>query len=127
MKKLLFNRPVIYGIAMYGFFLFGRWSAPLQTVTQVKEVVVHQVRTIVKNKDGSSTTTIVTDRETKKKDVTSAPKPNLNVSALAGVDVTSKFAPVYGVHVTKQVLGPVTVGAYGLTTGIVGVSLGVTF
>ncbi len=52
----------------------------------------------------------------------------VTLSALAGVSFAG-VAPqmVYGASITKPVLGPVTVGAFGLSNGTVGASLGLTF
>jgi hypothetical protein len=57
------------------------------------------------------------------------PKTNtLNISGLVGNDFTKGLlAPTYGVSVTKQVLGPMTVGAWGLTNGTIGLSIGLNF
>lgn len=49
------------------------------------------------------------------------------ISALAGFTPFSITAPVYGAHVSSQLLGPISVGAFGLTSGVVGVSLGLDF
>ena len=35
--------------------------------------------------------------------------------------------PVYGLSITKPVWGPLTVGAWGLSSGVAGISLGLTF
>lgn len=50
----------------------------------------------------------------------------LNVSALAGLDV-SKMRPVYGASVSKEMLGPITLGAFGMTNGLIGLSIGLNF
>jgi hypothetical protein len=50
----------------------------------------------------------------------------LNVSGLVGIDL-SRQMPVYGVSINKQLIGPITVGAYGLTNGTLGVSFGINF
>lgn len=56
------------------------------------------------------------------------------VSLLAGVDFAPAWQPIpnagpltLGVHVEYRVAGPVNVGAWGLLTGAVGVSVGVEF
>jgi hypothetical protein len=48
-----------------------------------------------------------------------------SVSFLAGL--TLRVEPVYGAAVTYRVLGPITVGAWGLSSGVLGASLGVTW
>lgn len=129
-------------------FAFGRYSVQGVKTTETVQVVdkkkierdKHKKTTtvVVELPDGTKRTeTVVTDDSTTKidestvsKDVkTSTPvkRNTLSVSALAGVDVTSLKSITYGVAVNKEVLGPITVGAWGLTSGTVGVSLGVNF
>lgn len=51
-----------------------------------------------------------------------------SISALAGASVTNTpFALVYGVAASKPVLGPISVGVFGLSSGVLGVSAGLTF
>ncbi len=113
-----------------------------QTTTDTKtDQDKHRETTTVTEKkpDGTTKTTTKTieDTETKKQtdknsvtrtDQTVMPlKTNtLNVSALAGLDL-SRQTPVYGVSLSKQFIGPITLGAYGLTNGTVGISIGLNF
>lgn len=119
---------------------YGYRNAQITTTTdQVAEVKDnHTVITTVTTKTpaGDVKTVKTVDSNTKSKstenkqiNAPSSPTKRLNVSALAGVDLSNLRAvvPVYGVSVTKQVLGPVTVGAFGLTNGVIGVSLGMEF
>jgi len=132
-------------------FAAGRYSAPkipdshIVTTTVVddkKEVKQddHKKTVIVKTPDGTTTTTItdedvVTTQDVKDTDqhvdaTITAPKTSkLNVSALVGTPFTgpNPFQPVYGVSVTKEVLGPISVGVWALTNSTVGVSLGWDF
>lgn len=96
--------------------------------THTKKTVV-----IIKEPDGKETTTTVVERDTKTKTdtntsntTTQVKRNTLSVAALAGIEVNDKQM-VYGASVSKEVLGPVTVGAWGLTNGTVGVSLGINF
>lgn len=120
-------------------FAGGRYSVQPPDTTSTTDTKIdkdtHTKKTVViiKDPDGKETTTTVVERDTKTKTdtntsntVTQVKRSTLNVSALAGVDIKEKTA-IYGVSVTKEVLGPVTVGAYGLTNGVVGVSLGINF
>lgn len=52
---------------------------------------------------------------------------NWNVSLLAGSENLKYNEFIYGVHVQKTVLGPFSVGAFGLTNKTVGLSIGGTF
>jgi len=52
----------------------------------------------------------------------------LNVSALGGVDFSKGYAqPVFGAAVTKDIVGPVSIGIWGLSNGTIGASVGVSF
>lgn len=102
------------------------------THTQTKTVTVKQP-------DGKVETTTTTDtvtltKETENKDVQSsttvtASKSKINVSAMVQYDIfhPSFSGPAYGLSVSKEVLGPITVGAYGLTNGTIGITVGVDF
>lgn len=136
-------------------FALGRYSAPggqstasTSTTTQTqttdttknRDTHKHTQVTHTKDADGKETTVTVVDEDTtvvtdkkqdkvtdeKKTEVVQARK-TLNVSALAGVDVRDLTTPVYGVSVTKEIAGPITIGAFGLTNGVVGISLGISF
>jgi len=101
------------------------------TETQVKERD-RIVTIIVEAKDGSKKTTIVQDKKrvSAEKSVikASVPKRNtINISALYSVDTTDRFRPAYGLSVSKEVLGPITIGIFGLTDGTIGVSIGGNF
>jgi hypothetical protein len=117
-------------------FAAGRYlQPPAKTVDSTKqtekqkETKKHTV--IVKDKDGKETTTVdeETKTDTKKTDdkhVEVAARKTLNVSALVGYNV-QRGAQVYGVGINKEVLGPVSVGAWGLSDGTIGVSAGMSF
>lgn len=79
-----------------------------QTVTE--DTVKHETD----NKDSSST-----------KQVT-AGESKVTISALAGLSIPNS-TPVYGLAVTKPILGPLTIGLFGLSNGTCGASLGLTF
>ena len=116
---------LIGGAAFYA----GRRTAPVQTKTEfITKVKVKTV--VVKSKDGSTKTTTEVTTETDSKSSTKRPEPtrSLNVSGMISADTTGPFAkPVYGLSVDRQFIGPVTIGLYGLTNGIVGFRLGITF
>lgn len=118
-----------------------------KVIEYVKDKTSHKKTVIVvtKKPDGTSTTTttITDDTETKSgstvtdntntssdttKEVTKS-SSRLTISALAGAPVsyTGPITPAYGIHVTKEVLGPISVGVFGFNTGLVGASVGVSF
>lgn len=145
-----------YSLTIVGLivaFAVGRYSTKIapnvktvsqtQVQTEVKaDKDVHKETQTVTTKapDGSekTVTTVVEDSTTKidklkdsqtKVDttVTQVPRKTLNISALVGTPVHLPGVPIYGVSVSKELLGPVTVGAFGFSSGLVGISLGVSF
>lgn len=127
-------------------FALGRYTAPsvpnstIDTKTETNKKTdtdTHKVTVITKDpKTGSETTTITEDTKTNTKTNTdtqidktvTAPKTSvINISALAGLDTGRGFVPTYGISANKELIGPITVGAFGLTNGTIGVSLGINF
>lgn len=51
----------------------------------------------------------------------------VTVSGLGAFSLSNGSGPIYGASITKPILGPITVGAFYLTPGILGGSLGLTF
>lgn len=91
---------------------------------------------ITEDPGGKKTTTITENTTTDTKKVTdtqkdivvTAPKSSIiNISALAGLDTGRGFVPTYGISASKELIGPITVGAFGLTNGTIGVSVGLNF
>jgi hypothetical protein len=147
------QKYAIAGVAIVVAFAAGRFSVQQPEIKtevsektaaqkdQTKDTHTQTTITTVKTPDGTVKTVEqinqVADVKTAETSVTNTniktdvipPKLNtLNVSAL----ISNNFAngvlqPSYGISVTKQVLGPVTVGAFGLTSGVVGVSIGLNF
>ena len=132
-------------------FAFGRYSVSAQhTIVssqqtadiQVKENKdTHTQTTITETKKSDGTTTITThidNQVTDKKDATkqvetqtkteSIPEKTntLNLSLMGGYNLV-QARPIYGALVTKQLVGPVTMGLFGLTNGIIGATIGLNF
>jgi len=119
-------------LALAVAFAFGRYTAPKQPkeveIVKVKDTKV--VTQVIKNPDGTviTTTTNETHSNTSVDKKSAAVLPSWKVDALAGVDTTNvKGGIVYGVGVSKQFIGPVSLGVWGLTNGVVGASVGITF
>jgi hypothetical protein len=54
--------------------------------------------------------------------------PKWHIAGLGGLDIHSSLVtPVYGAAVSRDILGPISVGAFGLTNGVGGVSIGISF
>ncbi len=112
-------------------------SKTQSTVQQDVKQDTHEVITTIKAPNGTVQTveTVDTTALTNTDSTTNTqsqlvvvPNPKNNVSALAGFDLSkSGLIPTYGISVNRQFLGPVTIGAFGLTSGTVGVSIGINF
>ncbi len=129
-------------------FACGRYSvqaptvhtiADIKTDTEVKTDKDVKKTTVVDKKTTGEVVTTITEEDVTKADkvqdqvshldqTITPPKLNtLNISALIGTDPLNSFKPLYGLSVTKQFLGPITVGAWGLTNSTVGLSIGINF
>lgn len=134
-------------------FAFGRYSVNAPTVkttenitttdktTEAKNTHTKTTITEVKRPSGVDTKTTVIDQvandNTARQDqenlqvqqtVTPPKKDTLNISLLGANDFSrGLLVPTYGLSVTKSVLGPITIGAFGLMNGVVGVSIGLNF
>ena len=139
------NKLILGGAVILVSFAFGRFSAPTKVVTQIKTVEVekkvsdtedHKKVVIVQQPDGTKTTTVTDDKSTKQKEDTQVAQESTktvtrdsgrtSISALAGLQITGGV-PVYGASLTRNVLGPITLGGFGFTNGLVGVSIGLSF
>ncbi len=90
-----------------------------ETTTVTEGVVSSTNETVNDTKDGSISTTT-------SKEVTKA-SGRTNLSLLGGVsrDNSGLLSPTYGVGVMRNILGPITIGVWGLTTGVLGASVGI--
>jgi lipopolysaccharide export LptBFGC system permease protein LptF len=147
------TKIIISIVVLIVTFAAGRWSASqvsiktTQMVTQndqkaeVKDTHTKTTITETKQPTGVDTTITVIDQvqddKTAEKDnsisntqttITPTSKSKLNISILGAEDFSKGFTqPTYGLSVNKEVLGPVTVGAFGLMNGTVGISVGLDF
>lgn len=142
-----------YVLAVLVVFAAGRYSNRLSPVTSNKQIdtvksdknqdVETNTKTTItttKKPDGTTTTVKQIDQIVSNKTKTdqtdnkvsqdsSVPQKAsvLNVSALVSPGFESGLKMAYGVSVTKEVLGPITVGGFGLTNGVIGLSVGLDF
>jgi hypothetical protein len=139
------TKIIIATIAIALSFAVGRYTSPEKIKTEIKTVevekvvtkVVHQVVTVIEKPDGTKETTTVTDaRSDSKTNSTSTnelkeitiSKDRINVSVLAGSSFPLNLnSPIYGVSASKSLIGPVSVGIWGLSSKEVGLSLGLNF
>lgn len=94
----------------------------------------HVVTVVTEEPGGKKTTTVTEDTKTKtvkdstkSKEVTVAATKKNNISLLIGYDVRVNSGMSYGASLTHQIEGPISVGVFGLTSGMVGVSIGLEF
>lgn len=82
-----------------------------------------------KTDSSSSTETAKTSKESKE---VTREGSKVNISILAGTDLKFAFPPttstvIYGGHISKDFLGPISIGVWGLSNGTGGFSLGLSF
>lgn len=86
--------------------------------------------TELNNEKKTTETSANTRSETSSKEVARAGS-RLNISALAGSKIssisTSGLELDYGAMVSRDLIGPISVGAFGFKSGVAGVAVGITF
>lgn len=99
------------------------------TKTTYPDGRVEERTVVVEETDRKSSSTTVSEGSKTENEVTEVTHSSsrVTISALAGAPTSSLQLPVYGVAISKPVLGPITVGAWGLSSGVIGASLGLTF
>lgn len=133
MRRVPFYVAIITCIIGVGLGYSMRPKPTIDSKKQVEtDVTTHETTTIIQNKKGTVKTVIVRDIVDKTKieeHVVFMPKkPVLSVLALAGANPKMGILiPIYGISVSKEVFGPFTVGAFGYTSGMVGLSVGINF
>lgn len=84
--------------------------------------------TVTKTTEDTSTQkTVTSDTRTEREKTVVYGGPPFGVRILAGTDFSVGKSIDYGVSVDKRVLGPITVGAFGFSGGVVGLSMGLQF
>lgn len=136
------NKEALGGIVIIVVaFYCGRYSAPerIKTETKIVEVEKEVIKTeyktvrIKENKDGSKETIIVSESNSqeKAKQKSSEEKKEIlkngstYVSLLFGASTVPHLN--YGLSVQRDVLGPFTIGVWGLTNANFGASIGLRF
>ena len=158
------SKIIISFVALLVAFAFGRWSAPEKIKEVTKTVEVEKKLTqeekdkqqnthkktktvVVKNKDGSETTTTETSEDTdindkvnkviaddksksttQEKEITKS-SSKTTLSAMYGLkfNFTQPTLPIYGGSISREVLGPISIGLWGLSNGEGGASVGLSF
>lgn len=150
MELSLKTKVIVTVVVIAISFAFGRYSVnqtpAVRTIEDIKvdknidkDKVTHVVTTITKKVDGSTVTTIdkKTETKTKEKDditqhldqtVTPSKQSKINISILGANDFNKGLVgPTYGLSFNKEFIGPITVGAFGLRNGVIGLSIGLDF
>lgn len=148
---------IIAAIALVVAFAFGRYTTPTKTITEIKTVEVEKKSTendLDKSRhketkttetvkpDGTKTTTtdIIDDINVSKRTTTEEDKFKsvddkktvvkggsvVSLSMLGGFSVNEK-KEVLGAAVSKEVLGPISVGGFYLNNNVFGGSVGINF
>lgn len=120
------------------FFIIGRKSIAVSQTIATDNIVKNdkghkQTKTVtIKDKAGreKTTTTITEDTsssetESKKLLTTIAQGYKYNASALMTLGINK--IPQYGFQISREFIGPITVGAFGLEGGTYGLSVGINF
>ena len=135
------NHYIIIGVLLLVAFGAGRWLSPEKVVTKTVTVEVEKTNTKqdsttikVTKPDGTitETTTTKTESETvtntnnKTESIVQGKKSSLNLSALAGINVTNPSGGIiFGGHISKPILGPISIGVFGMSDGRAGLSVGI--
>lgn len=120
-----------YIAAALALVALGYCLAPEKRI--IEEKVVHRdvITKIIERQLPDGSTLIETEildrsKENSRTDTIPAPRTTLLITGMAGLDLRSRDL-VYGAAVQRQLLGPVWIGAYGLTNGTVGMSVSLSF
>jgi hypothetical protein len=104
-----------------------------KTTTTTKTVYpdgrVEESTVVVEETDRKSSSTEVSEgnkTETELKEITNS-SSKVSIQGLAGYRLTTSELPLLGLSVSKPILGPITVGVWGLNNSTFGASLGLTF
>lgn len=133
MNKQSFYTGLILLLSGIGIGYYIRPKPTVETIKHVNnDITIHEITTTIKNKKGTVKTVLVRDTVDKTKiedKFIAIPKIKvLNVSGLIGIiPIMGSEIPIYGISLSKEVFGPFTAGAFGLTNGIVGLSAGINF
>lgn len=138
MNKGLYLLAALAIVAVFSFGYYkGQKSVNVVQGTKLAEVVdketdKHEEIVTIKDKDGNIKTvdkidTVAKTRRVKQQDTTTVAisKPKTNLSLLGGYNFEEKQF-VYGLSLTKEVYGPLTVGVFGFNNKTAGLSVGIS-
>lgn len=137
---------ILVSILIIGFTL-GWFSSSSRTSAHSEDKKIDIKKDIGTHTTTTTTTTQVSPKQTQVVTVTDSDKTiiedkrvesvtrdapvaksKIHISALAGLDLSlSAPRPIYGASISKDFIGPISIGAWGLTNGSAGVILGISF
>jgi len=137
-KNLVVGAILLAGIS-YGV---GRYLQPAEVKIEIKEIikeveiekrnVVTIIREIVRPDGTKEVETRIVDKTTTEKDKTEmrseikkvkALKPQWRASIMAGIDGSFKNPIIYGAQIERRILGPFSLGVWGMTNKTAGFSV----
>lgn len=144
------SHKIILGVAaVTTAFAVGRWTKPevvkvetkiveVEKKTKKTEVKRKKTKTVITRPDGTKEEHTTTETEKKDKESSDSSKntdsksetrssPSLTTLGVMGAMQIGSPNPVWGLQVYRPVLGPIGIGAFGLTNNIFGVTIGVSF
>ena len=99
----------------------GSAQTTTTTITEDKDNIIAKTDDKTVNLDNSSTINTETKTITKGGSKT-------NISLLGGVNLSNPAGGMlYGLSVNREIIGPITLGVFGLSNGSAGLSLGINF
>ncbi len=126
-KYLVISALTISIVSFYVGTQFA--SADTTSKTDIKKVENKDTTVVeVVKPDGSKTTTTkiiyVGRTDSTNTSQTKHNQPSVNIHALAGLSFTGQ--PAYGAHISKRIIGPISLGVFAVSSGVAGLSLGVS-
>lgn len=91
--------------------------------TKIKTTTITDDKGIISS-DKSTDNTDLTQTKSKEVDKSSS---KITMQFLGGLQITAPGVPIYGVSVSRPILGPITVGFFGMSNKVGGLSIGLTF
>lgn len=148
------TKVIIACAALLAAYAFGRFSAPEKVKTEIKTVEVEKkaestdankhketTQTTVTHKDGTTETVTKTVEDTSKKtketdnlsltqdktkEIIYSSNP-VNISVLTGSTLSFSSNPIiYGGMISRKIIGPVTIGIWGMSNRTGGFTLGLS-
>lgn len=124
---------------LVGAYAYGRRSAPEKThtvtiqVDKIVEVVKHTVTTIREKPDGTKETIIIADENAKEnskaKSIDDSKISNRHsIVSIALLGLSKKVGtayPIGGISISKEIVGPITLGVFGFQDKTFGLSIGI--